>query len=140
MTLQACRKVLEDAVKAGAGAVTPAVPVYVDNQEYTDNDATKEFVLVRVNFGTTTEPTFCANVESLRGSLVVEVFTPKGKGPGRGQTIATEIAKKLNSLRYHSATGAKARMLEINGPSFSALDGRPHYMTRLSGPLLASYT
>jgi hypothetical protein len=140
MTLQAVRKVLEDAVKAGAGAVTPAVPVYVDNQEYTDNDATKEFVLVRVNFGTTTEPTFCENVEHLRGSLVVEVFTPKGKGPGRGQTIATEIAKKLNALRYHAATGAKARMLEINGPSFTALDGRPHFMTRLSGPLLASYT
>jgi hypothetical protein len=140
VTLQACRKVLEDAVKAGAGAVTPAVPVYVDNQEYTDNDAIKEFVLVRVNFGTTTEPTFCENVESLRGSLVVEVFTPKGKGPGRGQTIATEIARQLNGLRYHSATGAKARMLEINGPSFTALDGRPHYMTRLSGSLLASYT
>jgi hypothetical protein len=140
MTLQAVRKVLEDAVKAGAGAVTPAVPVYVDNQQYTDNDATKEFVLVRVNFGTTTEPTFCENVESLRGSLVVEIFTPKGKGPGRGQTLATEIAKQLNGLRYHRATGAKARMLEINGPSFSALDGRPHYMTRLSGPLLASYT
>ena len=140
MTLQAVRKVLEDAVKAGAGAVTPAVPVYVDNQEYTDSDATKEFVLVRVNFGTTTEPTLCENVESLRGSLVVEVFTAKGRGAGRGQTIASEIAKKLNALRYHQATGAKARMLEINGPSFSALEGRPHYMTRLSGPLLASYT
>jgi hypothetical protein len=70
----------------------------------------------------------------------VEVFTPKGKGPGRGQTIATEIAKQLNGLRYHSATGAKARMLSIDGPSFTALDGRPHFMTRLSGPLLASYT
>jgi len=140
VTLQAVRKVLEDAVKAGVGAVTPAVPVYVDNQEYTDNDATKEFVLVRVNFGTATEPTFCENVEHLRGSLVVEVFTPKGRGAGRGQTIATEIAKKLNALRYHSATGAKARMLEINGPSFTALDGRPHFMTRLSGPLLASYS
>ena len=77
MTLQAVRKVLEDAVKAGAGAVTPAVPVYVDNQQYTDNDATKEFVLVRVNFGTTTEPTFCENVESLRGSLVVEKLDRK---------------------------------------------------------------
>jgi len=140
VTLQACRKVLEDAVKAGAGAVTPAVPVYVDNQSYTGDDATKEFVLVRVNFGTTTEPTFCENVEALRGALVVEVFTPKGKGPGRGQTIATEIARQLNGLRYRSATGAKARMLTIGGPSFAALDGRPHFMTRLSGPFLASYT
>jgi len=140
MSLQACRKVIEDAVKAGAGAVSPKVPVYVDNQQYTDNDATKEFVLARVTFTTTTEPTFCENVEALRGVLVVEVFTPKGKGPGRGQTIATEIAKQLNGLRYHSATGAKARMLSIDGPSFTALDGRPHFMTRLSGPLLASYT
>jgi hypothetical protein len=140
MTLQAVRKVLEDAVTAGATAVTPVVPVYVDNQQYTSDDAAKEFVLVRVNFGTTTLPTFCENVETLRGSLVVEIFTPKGKGPGRGQTIATEIAKKLNALRYHSATGAKARMLEVNGPTFTALDGRPHFLTRLSGPLLASYT
>jgi hypothetical protein len=140
MTLQACRKVLEDAVKAGAGAVTPAVPVYVDNQEYTDNDATKEFVLVRVHFGTTSEPTLCENIENLRGSLVVEIFTPKGKGPGRGQTIATEIAKTLNKLTYRTTARARARVLGINGPSFTALDGRPHYMTRLSGPLLASYT
>jgi hypothetical protein len=140
VTLQAIRKVLEDAVKAGAGAVTPVVPVYVDNQEYTDNDATKEFVLVRVNFGTTSEPTLCDNIENLRGSLVVEIYTPKGKGPGRGQLIATEIAKKLNKLNYRTTANAKARMLGINGPSFSALDGRPHYLTRLSGPLAASYT
>ena len=140
MTLQAVRKVLEDAVKAGAGAVTPAVPVYVDNQEYTDNDATKEFVLVRVNFGEITEPTFCENVEDLRGTIVIEIYTPKGQGPGRGQTLATEISKQLNALRYHAAAGAKARVLSLNGPSFSALDGRPHFMSRLSGSLIAAYT
>ena len=140
MTLQAVRKVIEDAVAAGLAPVTPPIPIYVDNQSYTDNDATKEFVLVRVNFGATTEATFCENYERLRGVVVVEIFTAKGKGPGRGQLIASGIAKQLNALRYHAATGAKARVLELNGPSFTALDARPHYLTRLSGSLLASYT
>jgi hypothetical protein len=164
VTLQAIRSVFEGAVITGANAVAPVLPVYVDNQSYTDNDAAKEFVLVRVNFGEITEPTFCENVEHLRGSLVVEVFTAKGKGPGRGQTVATEIARQLNKLRYQEeqphvypltgtmyplphtggfyprAPGVKARMLGLSGPSFTPLDGRPHFMTRLSGPLVASYT
>jgi hypothetical protein len=136
MTLQAIRKVLEDAVIAGAGTV----PVYVDNQLYDADDATSEFVLVRVHFGTTVEPTFCENVEDLRGTIVIEIYTPKGQGPGRGQTLATEISKQLNALRYHAAAGAKARVLSLNGPSFTALDGRPHFMSRLSGSLIAAYT
>jgi hypothetical protein len=109
MTLQAIRKVLEDAVIAGAGTV----PVYVDNQLYDADDATSEFVLVRVHFGTTIEPTFCENVEDLRGTIVIEIYTPKGQGPG---------------------------VLSLNGPSFTALDGRPHFMSRLSGSLIAAYT
>lgn len=144
MSFQAIRKFFELPIKVGVATVDPAIPVYTDNQLYTDDDAETEFVLVRLNFGATRESTFCGPVERLRGSLVIEIFTKKGTGPGRGQRIAAEVMKELNSLPRHlnrtvagTTTGA---VNTITGPSFAALDGRPHYFTRLSCSIQAAYS
>ena len=61
------------------------LPVHVNNQFMEGFDAEDEFGLVRVNFGLTTELNVgCGPAENLRGSLVCEVYTRKGTGPGRG--------------------------------------------------------
>ena len=144
MTLQAVRTHFEQAVRDGVAVISATLPVLTDNQLYTDNDAEAEFVLVRLNFGAMTEPTFCEEVERIRAALVVEIFTKKGVGPGRGQRIATEVMKKLNALPLHknnTAPGSvRGRVNSMVGPSFTPLDGRPHLMTRLSCSLQASYT
>ena len=144
MTLQAIRRFFEQPVEAGLHGVDPTLKVFTDNQTYVDNDAESEFVLMRVNFGPTTEQTFCGPMERIRGSLVVEIYTPKGRGPGRAQEIASEVASALNSLPRHTDTTTpdvvSGRINEINGPTFTSLDGRPHQLTRLSCGFQAAYS
>ena len=67
MSFQAIRKFFEMPIKVGVATIDPTIKVLTDNEFYTDDDADTDFVLVRLNFGATQEPTFCGLVERLRG-------------------------------------------------------------------------
>jgi hypothetical protein len=139
--LQAIRRAIEAPVELALAALTPAIPVFTDNRFYDEDDATSEFCLVRVSFGLMSDPTIgiCGDVEHIRASVVVEVFTPKGNGPGRGQQAATVIWQELAKLnRVMALPGVTfVRLGSISGPSFTPLQGRPHFFTRLSAPVHA---
>ena len=142
MTLQAARRFYEAPLIAAYGALTPAVPVFVDNQEYDSATATSEFALLRLNFGLISEPTPTANLQRYRGSLVLEVYAAKGTGPGRGQTLiqtGIDVLTALNANQGTAVNNIRGSVGAIVGPSFFALDGRPHYLTRLSVPFEARY-
>jgi hypothetical protein len=111
MTFQAIRAAYEDHIRTAAAALTPPVPVFFENQPFTDADAAKEHILMRLDFGVIGEETIGDMVENVRGSLVVEVYTPKGRGPGRSQVVAAALAKALsamNAQRRKAATGVRA--------------------------------
>jgi hypothetical protein len=139
--LQSIRRVVEAPIEQALSAMLPPIPVFTDNRLYDEDDATSEFCLVRLSFGLMSGPTIgiCGDVEQIRASLVVEVFTPKGNGPGRGQDAATvvwqELAKLSRALGQPGTTFV--RLGPISGPSFTPLQGRPHYFTRLSAPVHA---
>ena len=139
MSYQALRGVYEQLVIT---ALAP-VPVYVDNQFVGDLDAEDEFGLVRVNFGLTSELTVgCGPLEFLRGSLVCEVYTKKGTGPGRGLELITPVARELCALNGVKATAGQttvARVGQLVGPSQTALEGRPYHLTRLSAAIHGRY-
>ena len=136
MTLQAIRSAIEQPVITAFGTV----PVFVENQQYTDNDATSEFALVRLQWGLMNEPSIgCGPGELIRGVLVVELFTAKGEGPGRAQEVITPVMKALSSFGRPTNTPTRITLGQLSGPSFTPLDGRPHLMTRLSCPVRASY-
>ena len=80
MTLQLIRTAYETPIRNALLALTPAIASLTDNQFYDDNTAVTEFALIRINFGLMTEAVLCAPMERIRGSLVVEIFTQKGKG------------------------------------------------------------
>ena len=142
MTLQAIRSIYEAPVIAALGALTPAVSCYGDNQTYTDDDATTEYALIRVNFTGTTEVNLGASLENLRGVVIVECFTPKNIGPARAQEMITSVMTALNNLNTcnpHPSTGSYGRVGEINGPNFAALSDKPHYMASISCPFKATH-
>ena len=142
MTLQAVRAHFEDPIRAAAAALTPPVPVYFDNQQFVEANSPEEFIKMRLDFGTTTEATLCENAENLRGSIALEIFTPKGKGPGRSQRVATDLMKALNTITStrHAGKTVRGSVREMTGPNFFALDGRPHFFARLGCGFQASYT
>ena len=140
MTLQLIRTAYETPVRNALLALTPAIASLTDNQFYDDNTAVTEFALIRINFGLMTEAVLCAPMERIRGSLVVEIFTQKGKGPGRAQIAATAVLTALAQFNAHGpkpASGVYARLGAIDGPTFTPLDGRPHLATRITCPIRA---
>lgn len=136
-TLQQIRGVYEQVVIDAAGDVD----VYAENQEVGDFDAANEYCLVRVNFGEMQETNIgCEALEFIRGSLVCEIYTPKGQGPGRGLEIAQPIMQALSGIATLSPPPSPdfvVRVGAINGPRQAALTDRPHHFTRFSCPIYA---
>ena len=141
MTLQNVRKYFEEPVIAAANALM--VPIFVDNQPFTDADSTGTHILMRLSFGAVTETTLCESLENLRGSIVIEIYTPKGEGPAASQTLARAMATALleiNRTRLQPIDGVRGVTRELTGPSFSALDNTPHFFARVGCGFKASYT
>ena len=140
MTLQAIRRYYEAPLETAAAALS--IPVRHSNELASDNDAADEFMLVRLQFGLMSDPTLCGAIEDIRGSLIVEYFGPKGKGPGRAQTVMTEMLRALHSLAARPAervNGVLGTASTVTGPDFTALDEQPYFFSRVTAALRASY-
>ena len=142
MSFQAVRAVFEVPIMNALGALSPAVPCYVDNQAFTVPDAGQEYATINLQFGQTTSRVLTGNNENLRGSLVVECYTAKNTGPARAQEMITPVMIALNDLNScdgYEATGAVGWVGDMTGPAFFALDDAPFYMVRLSVAISARY-
>jgi hypothetical protein len=117
------------------------VPVYVENQSAVDFSTLDEYCFVYVNFGLTQESVIGAQAQwHTRGSLVVEIFSRKNVGPGRGIEIAAPIIQALsalNGLRPPATQQIIARVGPVTGPAQSPLEKEPHHFTRFSMPFRA---
>lgn len=140
MTLQAIRRHYEAPLEAAAATLT--IPVRHSNELVSDNDAADEFLVVRLQFGEMSKPTLCGSIEDVQGTLIVEYFGPKGKGPGRAQTVMTEMMRALQSLTarpVERVNGVMGTIARITGPDFTPLDDQPYFFSTLSAPIRASY-
>jgi hypothetical protein len=140
MTYQAVRRYFEEPVETvltGFG-----IPIRYENQLEPASGADLEFALVRLNFGTTAEIAVGCAVEDLRASLVIEVYSEKGVGPGRLQTIAADLSSTLYTLnnrpKARDANGVLGRVDPITGPSFTPLSNEPYFVLSLSCGVVAS--
>lgn len=132
MNYQAIRAAVETQLQTAFAALSPAVPVYFDNITAAPPNATTEYVRVNVTFGLTSESTLTTNLDNVRGSLVVRVFTEKGKGPARNQTLLNTALTALNTVNNTAKTtsGVYFRIGNINGPTFSVTETSPHFVGR----------
>lgn len=133
MNYQAIRAAIENPLLTAFNDLSPSVPVYFDNITAVPPNTTTEYVRVNVTFGITNEPTLTNSVDIARGALVIRVFTEKGAGPSRNQTLITTAVDVLEALNAtaKTSTGVFFRVKEINGPSFSADETSPHFVGRI---------
>ena len=103
-------------------------------------NTTTEYVRVNVTFGITNEPTLTSSVDNARGAIVIRIFTEKGRGPARNQTLLTTAVNVLETLNDTAKTtsGVFFRVGEINGPTFSATDDAPHFVGRIDTSYVAT--
>ena len=133
MNYQAIRAAVEAPLLTAFNDLSPAVPVYFDNITAVPPNTTTEYVRVNVTFGLTNEPTLTSSVDYARGAVVIRVFTEKGQGPARNQTLMTTAANVLETLNDTAKTnsGVFFRLSQLEGPTFSAEETSPHFMGRI---------
>ena len=133
MDYQAIRAAVESPLLTAFNSLSPAVPVYFDNITAVPPNTTTEYVRVNVTFGLTNEPTLTSSVDFARGAVVIRVFTEKGKGPARNQTLLTTAIDVLETLNNTAKTGSGVffRVSQIDGPTFSTTDESPHFVSRI---------
>ena len=138
MRYQAIRAVIESPLQTAFGALSPAVPVFFDGITAAPANATTEYVRVNVTFGLTTEVTLTSNLDFVRGSVVIRVYSEKGKGPARNQTLLNTAVTTLTGLSASTrdSSGIYLRPGAIKGPTFSATETSPHFV----GLIDASFT
>lgn len=133
MDYQAIRAAIEKPLLDAFRDLTPSVPVYFDNITAAPKNTTTEYVRVNVTFGVTNEPTLTSSVDFARGAVVIRVFTEKGRGPARNQTLVTTAVNVLETLNATAKTssGVFFRVGQIDGPSFMSDETSPHFMSRI---------
>jgi len=140
MNYQAIRAAVEGLLLTAFNNLSPAVPVYFDNITAVPPNTTTEYVRVNVTFGITNEPTLTSSVDNARGAVVIRIFTEKGRGPARNQTLLTTAVNVLETLNNtaKTSTGVFFRVGEINGPTFSATEQSPHFVGRIDTGYVAT--
>ena len=140
MNYQAIRAAVENPLLSAFSGLSPAVPVYFDNITAVPPNTTTEYVRVNVTFGVTNEPTLSGSVDNARGAIVIRIFTEKGRGPARNQTLLTTAVNVLETLNDTAKTtsGVFFRVGEINGPTFSATEASPHFVGRIDTSYVAT--
>ena len=133
MDYQAIRAAVENPLLTAFNGLSPAVPVYFDNITAAPPSTTTEYVRVNITFGVTNEPTLTSSVDFARGAIVIRVFTEKGKGPARNQTLLTTAVDVLETLNETAKTGSGVffRVTQIDGPTFSSENSTPHFVSRI---------
>jgi hypothetical protein len=148
MNYQSVRAVFESPLQTDYGALSPAIPVYFDNLSNALSDSVDEFVHVNLQFGLTTESALTAMHDQIRGTIVIRVYTEKGQGPARNQTLVNTAISALKTINNTAKTtsGVFTTIGSIEGPSFGSAGGNesreallPYFMSRIETSFQATF-
>tara|TARA_R100000152_G_C6662405_1_gene100944 strand:+ start:221 stop:652 length:432 start_codon:yes stop_codon:yes gene_type:complete len=140
MNYQSIRAQIENPLLTAFGALNPAIPVYFDNITAAPPNSTTEYVRVNITFGATNDPTLTSSVDNARGSVIIKIFTQKGQGPARNQTLITTAVDVLETLNNGTkgTTGTFVRVGAITGPDFFTTETSPLFMGKISTSYVAT--
>lgn len=140
MNYQAIRAAVENPILTAFTNLSPSVPVFFDNITAAPLGSVTEYVLVNIIFGTTNETTLNSSVDNARGAIVIRVYSEKGKGPARSQTLITTAVGVLETLNDTAKTnsGVFFRTGDIDGPTFSTTENPPLFEGRIDTSYIAT--
>ena len=140
MNYQAIRAAVENPILTAFTNLSPSVPVFFDNITAAPLGSVTEYVLVNIIFGITNETTLNSSVDNARGAIVIRVYSEKGKGPARSQTLVTTAVGVLETLNDTAKTnsGVFFRTGDIDGPTFSTTENPPLFEGRIDTSYFAT--
>ena len=140
MNYQAIRAAVENPILTAFTNLSPSVPVFFDNITAAPLGSVTEYVIVNIIFGITNETTLNSSVDNARGAIVIRVYSEKGKGPARSQTLITTAVGVLETLNDTAKTnsGVFFRTGDIDGPTFSTTENPPLFEGRIDTSYFAT--
>ena len=140
MNYQSIRGAIENPLLTAFTNLSPAVPVFFDNITAAPLSSVTEYVRVNVTFGITNETTLTSSVDNARGSVIIKIFTQKGEGPARNQTLITTAVNVIETLNDTAKTnsGVFFRTGDIDGPTFSTTEDPPLFEGRIDTSYIAT--
>ena len=140
MNYQAIRAAVENPILTAFTNLSPAVPVFFDIITAAPLSSVTEYVRINVTFGDTNEPTLTSSIDTARGAIIIAVFTEKGKGPARNQSLVTTAVNVLETLNNTAKTnsGVFLRIGTISGPDFSTTETPPLFEGRIDTSYIAT--
>ena len=140
MNYQGIRAALENPILTAFTNLSPSVPVFFDNITAAPLGSVTEYVLANIIFGITNETTLNSSVDNARGAIVMLVYSEKGKGPARNQTLITTAVNVIETLNATAKTnsGVFFRTGDIEGPTFSTTEDPPLFEGRIDTSYIAT--
>ena len=135
MTLVKARAALEVAIRDSLKDNQPTVTVVFDNTPFTTPGRMKKYVLVSIDFDTTTYQPQGAAQTYYTGRVSCGILTPKDKGSGESSAVSQSVIDGLISINasdYTDTYSVSPRVSEISGPSFVNTENNSHYLSTVS--------
>ena len=110
--------------------------IFFDNFGETPPGPDVSYATISLSFTDTAQDVVgCGGMETLQGSLAVNIYTPKQTASVPGETICLRVMKEWLKLGSYAETLglAQACVRNINGPNALAPDARPHHVNNISG-------
>ena len=140
MNYQSIRAAIENPLLTAFTNLSPAVPVFFDNITAAPLSSVTEYVRVNVTFGITNETTLTSSVDNAQGAIIIRVYSEKGKGPARNQTLITTAVNAIETLNDTAKTnsGVFFRTGNLAGPTFSTTEDPPLFEGRIDTSYFAT--
>ena len=135
MTLVKARAALEVAIRNSLKEKQPRVTVVFDNTPFTTPGRTKKYVLVSIDFDSSTlQPQGAAKVY-YSGSVSCGILTPKDTGTAESSAVSQAVIDGLvsiNASAYNETYSVSPRVSDISGPSFVNNENNSHYLSTVN--------
>ena len=81
-----------------------------------------------------------SSVDNAQGAIIIRVYSEKGKGPARNQTLITTAVNVIETLNATAKTnsGVFFRTGDIEGPTFSTTEDPPLFEGRIDTSYIAT--
>ena len=135
MTLVKTRAAFEKAVTDAVIDVDPTVSMVYDNITFTTSGKTKKYVMMMINYGSSTLQNQGAATDFYSGVIQCNIYVPKSKGTSQLSEIAEAVIDGLTSVNasgYTDTFSVKPRVQDINGPTMLEIEDRSHFVGVIS--------
>ena len=107
--------------------------IFYNNVQETPAAPTETYASINLSFTGIAIQTLGCNLRQLKGTLAVNVYTPKAQGSSKGELVCSEVALdwlELNCALKISPNGLRTQNFE--GPTTIAPDARPHHCNNVA--------